>query len=78
MKEVLFFWDIRGNYATKSTLAECVKQFCLGCNKKLLAAFLEFRRVANLTEAISLRGEAGGGGVLGAIDSSHARYLAHE
>ena len=31
MKEVLFTWDIRGNYATKSTLADCVKRFCLGC-----------------------------------------------
>ena len=25
--EVLFSWEIRGNYATKSTLAECVKGF---------------------------------------------------
>ena len=35
MKEVLFSWDIRGNYATKSTLAECVKRFCLGCIEEL-------------------------------------------
>ena len=32
----------RGNYATKSTVAECVKQLCLGCVDELLAAFLEF------------------------------------
>ena len=43
--------DIRGNYATKSTLAECVKRFCLGCIEELLAAFLEFPRVANVTGA---------------------------
>ena len=59
MKEVLFRWDIRGNYATKSTLAECVKLFCLGCIQELLAAFLEFPMVANLTEAIGLRGGGG-------------------
>ena len=26
MKELLFSWNIRGNYATKSKLAECVKR----------------------------------------------------
>ena len=39
---VIFCWDIRGNYATKSTVAECVKRLCLGCVDELLAAFLEF------------------------------------
>ena len=34
-------WDIRGNYATKSTVAECVKRLCLDCVAELLAAFLE-------------------------------------
>ena len=38
---VIFCWDIRGNYATKSTAAECVKRLCLGCVDELLAAFLE-------------------------------------
>ena len=42
IKGVIFCWDIRGNYATKSTVAECVKRFCLGCVDELLAAFLEF------------------------------------
>ena len=43
IKGVIFFcWDIRGNYATKSTFAECVKRICLGCVDELLAAFLEF------------------------------------
>ena len=31
IKGVKFCWDIRGNYATKSTVAECVKRLCLGC-----------------------------------------------
>ena len=42
IKGVLFCWDIRGNYATKSTVAEYVKRLCLGCVDELLAAFLEF------------------------------------
>ena len=42
IKGVKFCWDIRGNYATKSTVAECVKRLCLGCVAELLAAFLEF------------------------------------
>ena len=42
---VIFCWDIRGNYATKSTVAECVKRLCLGFVDELLAAFLEFPRV---------------------------------
>ena len=42
IKGVIFCWDIRGNYATKSTVAECVKRLCLGCVDELLAAFLEF------------------------------------
>ena len=29
IKGVIFCWDIRGNYATKSTVAECVKRLCL-------------------------------------------------
>ena len=41
-KGVIFCWDIRGNYATKSTVAECVKRLCLGCVAELLAAFLDF------------------------------------
>ena len=42
IKGVIFCWDIRGNYATKSTFAECVKRLCLGNVDELLAAFLEF------------------------------------
>ena len=42
IKGVLFCWDIRGNYATKSTVAEYVKRLCMGCVDELLAAFLEF------------------------------------
>ena len=42
IKGVIFCWDIRGNYATKSTFAECVKRLCLGCVDELLAAILEF------------------------------------
>ena len=42
IKGVIFCWDIRGNYATKSTFAECVKRLCLGYGVELLAAFLEF------------------------------------
>ena len=30
IKGVIFCWDIRGNCATKSTVAECVKRLCLG------------------------------------------------
>ena len=42
IKRVISCWDIRGNYATKSTFAECVKRLCLGCVGVLLSAFLEF------------------------------------
>ena len=28
IKGVIFCWDIRGNYATKSTVTECVKRLC--------------------------------------------------
>ena len=42
IKGVIFCRDIRGNYATKSTVPECVKRLCLGCVDELLAAFLEF------------------------------------
>ena len=42
IKGVIFCWDIRGNYATKSTVTECVKRLCLGCVDELLAAFMEF------------------------------------
>ena len=45
IKGVIFCWDIRGNYATKSTVTICVKRLCLGCVDELLAAFLEFPRV---------------------------------
>ena len=41
IKGVIFSLDIRGNYVTKSTVAECVKRLCLGCVDELLAAFLE-------------------------------------
>ena len=52
-----------------------------GMHLGAFTAFLEFPRVANLTEAISLPGVVvvgRGGGVVGAIDSTHARYFAHE
>ena len=42
IKGVIFCWDIRANYATKSSVAECVIRLCLGCVDELLAAFLEF------------------------------------
>ena len=42
IKGEIYCWDIRGKYATKSTVAECVKWLCLGCVDELLAAFLEF------------------------------------
>ena len=35
IKGVIFCWDIRGNYSTKSTVAECVKQLCLGAFSSL-------------------------------------------
>ena len=35
IKGVKFCWDIRGNYTTKSTVAECVKRLCLGCVAEL-------------------------------------------
>ena len=54
-KEVLR-WDIRGNYATKSTLAECVKLFCLGCIEELLAAFLEFPRTVHIQDVLHMNG----------------------
>ena len=41
VKGVKSCWDIRGNYATESTVAECVKRLCLDCVAELLAAFLE-------------------------------------
>ena len=41
VKGVKSCWDIRGNYATKSTVAECVKRLCLDGIAELLAAFLE-------------------------------------
>ena len=69
IKGVIFCWDIRANYATKSTVAECVIRLCLGCVDELLVAFLEF--------------PGGGGGWLtgrrdsgDAIDSTHTRYFA--
>ena len=42
IKGEIFCLDIRGIYATKSTVAECVKRLCLGCVDELLAAFLAF------------------------------------
>ena len=42
IKGEIFCWDIIGNYATKYTVAECVKRLCLRCVDELLAAFLEF------------------------------------
>ena len=69
IKGVIFCWDIRANYATKSTVAECVIRLCLGCVDELLAAFLEFPGGGGLTG----RRDIGGGG---AIDSTHTRYFA--
>ena len=31
LSNVLFSWDIRGNYSTKSKVAECVKRLYFGC-----------------------------------------------
>ena len=31
LSNVLFSWDVSGNYSTKSTMAECVKPIYLGC-----------------------------------------------
>ena len=64
IKGVIFCWDIRANYATKSTVAECVIRLCLGCVDELLAAFLEFPGGEG-------RRDSGG-----AIDSTHTRYFA--
>ena len=64
VKGVKSCWDIRGNYATKSTVAECVKRLCLDCVAELLAAFLESP------------GLTGRRGSVGVIDSTHTRYLA--
>ena len=54
--ELLFSWNVRGNYATKSTLGECAKRLCLGCvDDRLAAGFPKcFGRRG--------RGEGGGGG----------------
>ena len=35
LKGVMFCWDIKENYATESTFAECVKRLCLGCVDEL-------------------------------------------
>ena len=43
IKGVIFCWDIRGNYATKSTVTECVKRLCLGCVDELLEPSWSFR-----------------------------------
>ena len=59
MKEVLFSLDIRRNYATKSTLPECVKRFCFGCIKALFSSLPGVSEGCQLTEAISLRGGGG-------------------
>ena len=45
IKGVIFCWDIRGNYATKSTVTECVKRLCLGCVDELLEPSWSFRRL---------------------------------
>ena len=45
IKKVIFCWDIRGNYATKSTVTECVKRLCLGCVDELLEPSWSFRRL---------------------------------
>ena len=66
IKGVIFCWDIRRNYATKSTVAGCVKRLCLGCVDELLEAFLEF---------LGVDGETC---YWGAIDSTHTRYLAYK
>ena len=31
LSNVLFSWDVSGNYSTKSTIADCVKSLYLGC-----------------------------------------------
>ena len=45
IKGVIFCWDIRGNYATKSTVTKCVKRLCLGCVDELLEPSWSFRRL---------------------------------
>ena len=51
IKQLLFSWDISGNFSTNSTMAECVKRDSLSCIDEILSGFLEFPGVDNLTEA---------------------------
>ena len=60
IKVVIFCWDIRGNYETKSTVAECVKRICLGCVDEIFSSL----------PGVGRRDSGG------AIDSTHTRYLA--
>ena len=39
LSNVLFSWDVRGNYSTKSKVAECVKRLHFGCVFELLGTF---------------------------------------
>ena len=39
LSNVLFSWDVRGNYSTKSKVAEFVKRLHLGCVFELLGTF---------------------------------------
>ena len=39
LSNVLFSWDVRGNYSTKSKVAECVKRLHLGCVFELQGTF---------------------------------------
>ena len=39
LSNVLFSWDVRGNYSTKSKVAECVKRLQFGCVFELLGTF---------------------------------------
>ena len=83
LQNELVIWDVRGNYATESTVAECVKRLCLGCADKLLAASLKFPEADNFTEANDgykkfrfpkCFGEEG----RGLIDSAHtSMYILH-
>ena len=42
--ECIFSWDVRGNYSTKSKVAECVKRHHLGCVFELLGT-LRFSKI---------------------------------
>ena len=58
LSNVIFSWDVGGNYSTKSTVAGCVKRLCLGSVDELLAAFEVSKNVLGI----------------GAIADSHTSY----